>query len=44
MRCSMAAIVYGALLVPVGLGISLWYLVRIRPEVAATERSDLPSR
>jgi len=40
----MASILFGALLVPVGLAISLWYLVRIRPEVAAAERGELPSR
>ena len=40
----MAAILFGALLVPIGLAVSLWYLLRIRPEVAAAERGELPSR
>ena len=40
----MATILFGVLLVPIGLAISLWYLLRIRPEVAAAERGELPSR
>jgi hypothetical protein len=40
----MAAILFAALLVPIGLAVSLWYLLRIRPEVAAAERGELPSR
>lgn len=37
----MAAVVAGVLLTVVGLGISLWYLVRIRPELRAIERGEL---
>jgi hypothetical protein len=40
----MAGILFAALLVPIGLAVSLWYLLRIRPEVAAAERGELPSR
>jgi hypothetical protein len=38
----MATILCGILLVPVGLVVSTWYLVRIRPEVAAVEDGRLP--
>lgn len=37
----MAAVAAGVLLTVVGLAISLWYLIRIRPELAAIERGDL---
>jgi hypothetical protein len=37
----MAAIMFGVLTVVGGLAISGWYLVRIRPLVAAVERGDL---
>jgi hypothetical protein len=33
----MASICVGILLVPLGLAVSLWYLVRIRPAVAGAE-------
>jgi hypothetical protein len=38
----MASILCGILLVPAGLIISTWYLVRIRPEVAAIEDGRFP--
>ena len=38
----MASILCGILLVPVGLVISAWYLLRIRPEVAAIEEGRFP--
>lgn len=37
----MAAVAAGVLLTVVGLAISLWYLIRIRPDLAAIERGDL---
>ena len=37
----MAAVAAGVLLTVVGLAISLWYLIRVRPELAAIERGDL---
>jgi len=39
----LAAILFGALTVVGGLAISGWYLLRVRPLVAAVERGDLPS-
>ena len=38
----MFAILCGMLLVPVGLGISAYYLTRIRPEIASAENGELP--
>ena len=37
----MAAILFGVLTVVVGLVISLWYLLKIRPVLAAVESGDL---
>lgn len=37
----MAAVAAGVLLTVVGLAISLWYLIKIRPDLAAIERGDL---
>ncbi len=37
----MAAVAAGVLLTVVGLAISLWYLIRVRPDLAAIERGDL---
>lgn len=37
----MAAIMAGVLLTVVGLAISLWYLLRVRPDLAAVERGEL---
>jgi hypothetical protein len=37
----MAAVAAGVLLTVVGLAISLWYLVKIRPDLAAIERGEL---
>jgi hypothetical protein len=37
----MAAVAAGVLLTVVGLGISLWYLLRVRPDLVAVERGDL---
>ncbi|HMJ76292.1 MAG TPA: hypothetical protein VK507_09985 [Iamia sp.] len=37
----MAAVAAGVLLTVVGLAISLWYLIRIRPDLAAIERGEL---
>jgi hypothetical protein len=37
----LVAIVFGVMLVPLGLGISLWYLLKVRPAVAAAERGDV---
>lgn len=39
----MAAVAAGVLLTVVGLAISLWYLIRVRPELRAIERGDLGS-
>jgi len=39
----MAVILCGILLVPVGLAISGWYLLRVRPDVAAVEGGRLPT-
>jgi len=39
--CWMAAIAFGVLLVIFGIGISVWYLVVIRPQIAAVEAGDL---
>ena len=38
----MAAILFGIMLVPLGIAISAWYLLRVRPVVAATEDGRLP--
>jgi uncharacterized membrane protein len=40
----MVAIPFGVLTLVGGLFISLWYLLRIRPMVAATERGELQLR
>jgi hypothetical protein len=40
----LAAILFGALTLVVGLAISLTYLVRVRSEVAAAESGRLPDR
>ena len=37
----MAAIMFGVLLLVVGVAISAWYLLSVRPEIAAAERGDL---
>jgi hypothetical protein len=37
----MAAVAAGVLLTVVGLAISLWYLIQVRPDLAAVERGDL---
>lgn len=37
----MAAIMFGVLIVVGGLGISLWYLLKVRPVIAAAERGDI---
>ncbi len=37
----MAAVAAGVLLTVVGLAISLWYLIKVRPDLAAVERGDL---
>ena len=37
----MAAVAAGVLLTVVGLAISLWYLIRVRPDLSAIERGDL---
>jgi hypothetical protein len=37
----LAAILFGALVVVVGLAVSTAYLVRVRPELAAAERGRL---
>lgn len=37
----MAAVVAGVLLFAVGLAVSLWYLLKVRPELAAIERGEL---
>lgn len=37
----MAAVAAGVLLTVVGLAISLWYLLKVRPDLAAIERGDL---
>ena len=39
----MAAILFGAMTLLVGLGVASVYLVRVRPEVAAAEAGRLPS-
>ena len=39
----MAAVAAGVLLTVVGLAISLWYLIRVRPELRAIEQGDLGS-
>ena len=39
----LATILCGMLLVPAGLVISGWYLLRVRPAVAAVEGGQLPS-
>ena len=38
----MFAILCGMLLVPVGLGISAYYLARVRPEIAGAENGEIP--
>jgi hypothetical protein len=37
----MASILLGVLLLAVGVAISAWYLLRVRPQVAAAEDGDL---
>lgn len=37
----MAAVAVGVLLTVVGLAISLWYLLKVRPTLAAIEGGDL---
>lgn len=37
----MAAVAVGVLLTVLGLGISLWYLLKVRPTLAAIERGDV---
>lgn len=37
----MAAVTAGVLLTVVGLGVSLWYLLRVRPALAAIERGEI---
>lgn len=37
----MAAVMFGVLTVIGGLAISLWYLIKVRPLVAAAERGDV---
>jgi len=37
----MAAVAAGVLLTVVGLAISLWYLLKVRPDLAAIERGEL---
>ncbi len=38
----MAAILFGILMVIVGIGISAWYLLKVRPEIAAAEDGRIP--
>lgn len=38
----MAALLFGGFSVVGGLGISLWYLLKVRPLVAAAEGGDFP--
>jgi hypothetical protein len=38
----MASILFGILVVPVGIAISLWYLLRVRPDIAGIEAGRLP--
>ena len=38
----LAAILFGAMVLVVGLAVSIAYLVRVRPEVAAAESGRLP--
>ncbi len=40
----MAAVAAGILLTVLGLGISLWYLLRVRPDLAAIESGRLEGR
>ena len=40
----LAMILVGVLSVVLGLGISGWYLLRVRPVVAAAERGRVPER
>jgi hypothetical protein len=40
----LAMILVGVLSVVLGLGISGWYLLRVRPVVAAAERGEVPER
>jgi hypothetical protein len=40
----LAMILVGMLSVVLGLGISGWYLLRVRPVVAAAERGEVPER
>ncbi|WCO65086.1 hypothetical protein PO878_11310 [Iamia majanohamensis] len=40
----MAAVAAGVLLTVLGLGISLWYLLRVRPDLAAVESGRLEGR
>ena len=39
----MAAVLFGTLLMILGITISLWYLLRVRPTVASAERGDVGS-
>lgn len=39
----LGAIAFGVFLLVVGAGIALWYLLRVRPHIAAVERGDLGS-
>jgi hypothetical protein len=39
----MTAVLFGTLLTIIGLAVALWYLLRIRPAVAAAERGELPT-
>lgn len=38
----LASILFGALVLVVGVGVSVVYLVRVRPELAATEAGQVP--
>src|SRR5215203_4093628 len=38
----MAAILFGLLMVILGIAISGWYLLKIRPEIAAAEEGRIP--
>lgn len=40
----LAMILVGVLSVVLGLGISGWYLLKVRPVVAAAERGEVPER
>ena len=36
----LGAIAFGTLFLILGMGISLWYLIRVRPSIAAVEAGD----